>query len=174
MRSFVVFLPRGSLRFLSFTLLVGGAGCGLRATPPGAGTLTTSGPGMSITYLRWDQGLRVLFVDDVPGQHGSHGTSSTANPVATSTVSAGSLDAGGYQGQLQTRDGKSANCRINGKEYDLSQGALFVIKAQGQQVEVHQLQRDLTAIPFDAEGCREPLEKDPEIRKLLGLGDLPR
>jgi hypothetical protein len=64
--------------------------------------------------------------------------------------------------------------RINGKEYDLSKGVLFVIKAKGDQVEVHQLQRDLTAIPFDVNGCKEPLVKDAEIRKLLGLDDLPQ
>jgi hypothetical protein len=129
---------------------------------------------MNIQFLRWDEGLRVLFVDDVKGNHGSHGSGSTDDPVHTSTVSAGSAEAGGYQSVLETKDGKSANCRINGKEYDLAKGALFVIKAKGEQVEVHQVQRDLTAIPFDVNGCKEPLEKDAEIRKLLGLGDLPK
>ena len=63
---------------------------------------------------------------------------------------------------------------MNGKEYDLSKGTLFVIKAKGEQVEVHQLKRDLTTIPFDANDCREPLQEDAEIRKLLGLGDLAK
>ncbi len=89
-------------------------------------------------------------------------------------MSAGSPDTGGYKCQLETTDGKSADYRINGKEYDLTNGTLFVIKAKGKQIEVHQLKRDLTKIPFDAADCKGPIEKDAEIRKLLGLGDLPR
>ena len=116
----------------------------------------------------------VLFVDDVKGGHSSSGSGSTDNPVHTSTVSAGSPDAGGYKCQLETKDGKSANCRINGKEYDLSNGTLFVIRAKGDQIEVHQLKRDLTKIPFDAHDCKDPIETDSEIRKLLGLDDLPK
>ncbi len=76
--------------------------------------------------------------------------------------------------QLETKDGKSATCRINGKTLDLSNGALFVIKAKKEQVEVHQLKRDLTTIPFERDDCKESLQKDAEIRKLLDLGDLPK
>lgn len=116
----------------------------------------------------------VLFVDDVKGFHNSHGSGSTDSPVHISTVSAGSPDAGGYKCQLETKDGKVATCRINGKEYDLANGTLLVIKNKGQQVEVHQLKRDLTKFPFDAQDCRDPIQKDSEIRKLLELGDLAR
>jgi len=116
----------------------------------------------------------VLFVDDIKGGHSSEGSGSTHNPVHTTIVSATSPDTGGYECQLETKDGKSATCRINGKTLDLSNGALFVIKAKKEQVEVHQLKRDLTTIPFDNEDCREPVQKDAEIRKLLGLGDLPK
>ena len=129
---------------------------------------------MNIAFLRWKEGLIVLFVDDVKGGRSSGGSGSTDNPVHTSTVSAGSPDAGGYKCQLETEDGISANCHINGKEYDLSNGTLLVIKAKGEQVEVHQLKRDLTTIPFDATDCKGPIEEDAEIRKLLGLGDLPK
>lgn len=155
-------------------LAISACGCGMRTTPPGPATIGTSAPGMNIKFLRWKEGLMVLFVDDVKGNHSSHGAGSTNNPVHSESGSAGSAGAGGYQWQLETADGKSATCRINGKEYDLSKGALFVIKAKGEQVEVHQLQRDLSTIPFDADGCREPLRKDAEILKNLGLGDFPK
>jgi hypothetical protein len=174
MRSFLARLPSGLLVCLGIALLASGTGCGPKTTPPGASVIGTSAPGMNIQFLRWKEGLIVLFVDDVKGSHSSHGSGSTDNPVHTSTVSAGSEDAGGYQCVLETKDGKSANCRINGKDCDLSKGTLFVIKAKGDQVEVHQLKRDLTTIPFEVDGCKEPLEKDAEIRKLLGLGDLPK
>ncbi len=159
---------------IGFALFISVAGCGTRTTPPGAATISPSVPGMNITFLQWKEGLMVLFVDDVKGGHGSGGSGSTDNSVHTSTVSAGSPDTGGYKCQLETKDGKSANCRINGKEFDLSKGTLFVIKAKGEQVDVHQLKRDLTTIPFDTALCKGPIEKDEEIRKLLGLGDFPK
>jgi hypothetical protein len=36
------------------------------------------------------------------------------------------------------------------------------------------LKRDLTIIPFDATGCKEPLQEDGEIQKLLGLEEVPK
>ena len=57
--------------------------------------------------------------------------------------------------------------------YDLSKGALFVLKAKGEQVEVRQLSRDLSAIPFDAK-CRDVIENDAEILKVVRPTDLPK
>jgi len=153
-----------------FGLLLCLVGCGKR-TPPGPSTIGTSAPGMNITFLRWKEGLVVLFVDNVKGGRRSGGSGSTENPVRTQSGSAGDGDAGGYQWQIQTTDGNSANCRINGRDYDLSKGSLFVVNAKKEQVEVNQLKRDLSTIPFDADGCKEPLAKDTEIRKVLGLSD---
>ena len=165
---------RSLVVFIIAALIITMASCGTRTTPPGADTIGTSAPGMNISFLRWTEGLMVLFVDDVKGHHSSRGSGSTDNSIHISTVSAGFPDAGGYKCQIETKDGKLANCRINGNEYDLSNGTLFVIKDKGEQVEVHQLKRDLTKIPFDANNCRDPIQKDAEIRKLLELGDLPR
>ncbi len=70
--------------------------------------------------------------------------------------------------------GKAATFRIDGNAYGLSQGAVFVLKTKADKVEVHQMKRDLSAVPFDVEGCREFLKKDAEILKALGGGDLPK
>ena len=173
MRSFALDYHRCLIVLIGVAAIISVAGCGTRTTPPGASTMGTSAQGMTITFLRWNEGLKVLFVDDVKGGHSSSGSGSTDNPVHTQIVSAASPDTGGFKCQLETKDGKSAICRINGKDYDLSRGALFVIKAKGEQVEVHQLKRDLTKIPFDSGDCRKPIESDAEIRKLLALGDVP-
>ena len=174
MRSFALDYHRCLIVLIGVAAIISVAGCGTRTTPPGASTMGTSAQGMNITFLRWNEGLKVLFVDDVKGGTSSSGSGSTDNPVHTQIVSAASPDTGGYKCQLETKDGKSAICRINGKDYDLSRGALFVIKAKGEQVEVHQLKRDLSTIPFDTDHGRHPLQKDAEIRKLLGLGDLAK
>jgi hypothetical protein len=174
MKSFALDGKPFLIAFIGVALIVSVAGCGTRTTPPGPGAMYTSAPGMNIVYLRWKEGLRVLFVDDVKGGHNMSGSGSTSHPVHTETVTAGSPEAGGYECQLETEDGKTAICRINGTEYDLSKGTLFVVKANGEKVEVHQLKRDMTTIPFDTKNCRDPIQKDGEIRKLLGLGELPK
>jgi hypothetical protein len=174
MKSLAVDHPRYVVVFIGAALIVSVGGCATRTRPPGPAMIDTAAPGMNSVYLQWKEGLTVLFVDDVKGGTSCQQSGSTDNPVHTSIVSAGDPESGGYKCQLETTDGKSANCRINGKEYDLSKGTLFVIKANGKQVEVHQLKRDLTTIPFDADGYREPLQKDTEIRKLLGLSELPK
>jgi hypothetical protein len=160
-------------KMICAALIVSSTGCGTRTTPPGAAMIGTSAPGMNISFLRWTEGLMVLFVDDVKGHHSASGSGSTEDPVHTSTVSAGAPDVGGYTCLLETKDGKLADCFINGKAYDLSNGTLFVIKQKGERIEVHQLKRDLSKIPFDAKDCRDPIQKDVEIRKLLHLGDFP-
>ena len=66
---------------------------------------------------------------------------------------------------------KTATFKIDGKEFDLTKGAVFVLKAKGDRVEVQQLNRDLAAITFDADACREFLKKDAEIQKIFGMGD---
>jgi hypothetical protein len=143
-------------------------GCQPRSTPAGPGMLTSSGSGISFTYLKWDQGLRILLVDNVAGGHGSSSSGSTNDPVHRSKGYAGP-DGSGYKWEVDSTNGTSATLKIDGKEYDLANGALFVVKAKEGNVEVHQLKRDLSAIPYDGAGCREAIEKDAEIRKLLGL-----
>lgn len=154
----------------SLGLVVVFFGCGAPSTPPGPTTIGTSAPGMNITYLGWKEGLRILFVDDVKGSHQSGGAGTTTSTVHKSVGGAGSGQTS-YQWQIEATGGTSAKCQINGKEYDLSKGSVFVIKAKDEDVGVHQLQRDLSAIALDTEGCRDPIQNDAEIRKLLGLSN---
>lgn len=159
------------IALLGVVWIISVAGCGTGSTPPAPDTILTTAPGMNITFLRWKEGLSVLYVDDVKGGHRSGGSGSTRNPVHTATIVAGSPKSGGYECKLESKDGKSAICRINGKDYDLTKGTLFVIKSNEEKAEVHQLKRDLTIIPFDEKTCRKPIQEDEEIRKLLGLDD---
>lgn len=143
-------------------------GCHMKATPPGPTTIATSAPGMNITLVKWKEGLTVIFVNDVPGAHATKGAGSTVDPLYHQTGTGGS-GAVSYQWEIDTPDGKAAACRVNGKEHNLANGALFVFKAKADGVEVHQLDRDISGIPFDADGCKEPLRKNAAVAKILGL-----
>jgi hypothetical protein len=57
---------------------------------------------------------------------------------------------------------------VPGREYDLSKGSVFVIKAREDKVVVHQLTRQLPAGPLDAKQCEEYLKNDAAVRRILG------
>jgi len=48
-----------------------------------------------------------------------------------------------------TDDGKTATFKVNGVAYNLAKGAFFIIRSEGEQLEVVQLERDLP----DAQGA---------------------
>lgn len=156
---------------LGLGLVIPTAGCRARSTPPGADAMSASDLEMSFLSLRWKEGLRLLFVDDLKGEHASRGSGSTESPIHTVVGSAGPANGARCAWKLETQDGKSAKLTINGKDYDLSQGTLFVIKASGDEIDVHQLKRDLSTIPLEVESCLVQLKKDAEITKILGIGN---
>ncbi len=169
MKSIVLKYKSFSLNLAIIAFICSLIGCGPHSTPPGASRIITHAPGMTIIYLRWKEGLKILFVDNIKGGHHAGGSSSSNDPVYRATVTASSPDTKGYTCQIETTDGQSAKFSIDGKEYDLLKGTLFVIKSEGEKVEIHQLERDLSSIPFDAQKSIDPIQKDSEIRKLLGL-----
>jgi hypothetical protein len=112
-----------------------------------------------------------MVVDNIKGTHSSDGSGSTDDPTYRSIVSASSPTSAGYELQLETTDGKISSCRINGKTFDLAKGGLFLIRAAGDQVEVRQIDRDLKSIVFDSKRCLDYVEKDAEIRTILGTNE---
>ncbi|HEY1859998.1 MAG TPA: hypothetical protein VGG61_06570 [Gemmataceae bacterium] len=159
-------------------LLVAEGGCWIRnrPAPPGPREISGEIPELKsaserlpaeFQFLQWREGLNLLIVDglshfNVRSGHryyydceGSAGSSKEYGP--------------GYNWRIDTRDGKTATFRFDDKEYDLSEGALFVVKANGDKVEVHQLNRDLSPLPWDRTAIADFLKNDAEIRKILGV-----
>jgi hypothetical protein len=91
-------------------------------------------------FYTWREGLVFLKVDDLSQTGESHANFYLAEG------SASNKDGTRYEWRLDTSDGITATVRINDKQYDLSEGMLFVIKAQHDLVEVHQLSRDLSSL----------------------------
>ena len=158
-----------ALLVLGFGFLIPPAGCRPRSTPPGADTTSASDGQMSFVSLRWKEGLRLLFVDDLKGDHASRGSGSTESSVYTQVGSAGPANGARCDWRLETVDGKAARLTINSKAYDLTKGALFVAKANGDEFSIHQLQRDLSTLPAEPLECQAALKRDAELMKLLGI-----
>ena len=87
-----------------------------------------------------------------------------------------------HQGSLSSTDGKrrldwqtertegwNFKVRLNGKEYDVSQGAVFLVKTEGDKTEVEQLARDLSGPEADPKRVEEFARKDVAVKKFLGI-----
>jgi hypothetical protein len=84
----------------------------------------------------------------------------------------GSLSPTGKRGlewQTERTDGWNLKVRLNGKEYDASKGAVFLVKAEADKTEVEQLVRDLSALDADLNLVQEFVRKDAATSKFLGI-----
>jgi hypothetical protein len=157
-------------------LLVAETGCWVRGRQMPTGHSSTSGrvPGLktesghfspAFHIAKWKQGLTLIRVDDITGLE--HSEMDFYQCFGSASNERGAR----YTWRLYTPDGRRATFRIDDKQYDLSEGALFVIKAKVDKVEVHQLNRDLGALPFDSAVIGEFLKNDAEVQKIFGVQD---
>ena len=118
----------------------------------------------SITCGLWSgRGMAVVVWTDVTTVN-----SEFLAPVTTKAE--GFVFAGHHRGpngrkvdcRCATRDGKTGTVAINGANYDLARGAIFLVSTTGAQTRVCQLERDTTKLEVD--GFRELAKSDQEIR----------
>jgi hypothetical protein len=116
--------------------------------------------------VKWEEGLTVVFLDRMSG-HSGHGCSSTEDPLHRHRGSAQSDDGTGYEWELTTRDGRTGRLKINGTPYDLSEGALFAVQVEDEQVTVHQLDNDISQIGHRIEDCPKFVRDNPEVAQRI-------
>ncbi len=146
--------------------LLWASSCAPKTTPPGPNSIggVTVG-GKSFTILRWEEGLTVMFWYDVDNyRSGGHG--STEDPVHRHRGSATTADGRSVNWELETTDGKTAVFRLNKTEYDLLKGRLFLITTKGVNVEVQQLDRDLSSV-HDSESALTFGKSDTDVSRFL-------
>ena len=120
-------------------------GCGSGSTPPGPnsvfGFVETD---IRFDFLIWEEGLVVLFVDNFAEEHSGSGHSSTGDPVYRHTGWARSKEGHEYRWEIRTSDGRRAEIEINNVGYDVAKGTVFVVRHEGDEVAVEQLDLDLS------------------------------
>ncbi len=111
--------------------------------------------------------MAILLIDNITKAHQSSGKGSTSDPVHRQTGSAESKEGNRYDWKFETADGLSADIEIDGKNYDIGKGAVFVIAANKKETTVDQIDLDLSNLS-DVESCRNFIKTN---REALSLGD---
>lgn len=141
-------IPIPSCTFLVALIVSSAAvlvGCGSGTTPPGPksvfGFVETD---IHFDFLIWEEGLAVLFVDNLTHEHSSGGHSSTGDPIHRQTGWARSKEGDEYRWEIRTSDGRTAEIEINNVDYDFAKGTVFAVRHDGKEVAVEQLDLDLS------------------------------
>jgi len=123
----------------------------------------------TVFFHRWRAGPTVMICCDIVGGRCEIGNSTSGSPLVLKVEgNASAKDGRRLDWKLETSDGRSIKCWVNGKEYDISKGSLFLVKTKGGKMQVEQLNRDLSGIQADEESCRRFVRTDPAMSKLLG------
>jgi hypothetical protein len=142
--------------------------CAPKSTPPGA---TLVGGGVEDTmfsYHRWEEGLAILIWHDIAyGGSGCNGSASTEDPVYRLTCDAVAPDGRTFDWEVHSTDGVTAQMWINGQSYDLDQGTVFLISEQDGQLQVTQIQRDLSGLEPDYESVTAYASIDGDITAFI-------
>lgn len=115
-------------------------------------------------YSKWKEGLRLLVVNSGSGSEYGKGTVDGDNYLEEVKVE---LPNGkSYKTELVTTDGKTAKFKIDNKEYDLTIGTVFAIQADGEKIEVHQFNKDLSKLETMPE-CSQFVASSTDIQNAV-------
>jgi hypothetical protein len=102
--------------------------------------------------------------------HTSGNSSNTYPPLVSKEEGVQSSgDGRRFEWSLETGDGRAVKCRLDGKEYHLAKGKLFLVKTKGGKTEVEQLSTDVSAVSTDAKSIEDFARMDSAVSKFLGI-----
>jgi hypothetical protein len=156
--------------FLGGLLLL--SGCGTGGPSAGAGS---AGISIGETYaecLTFDSKPALIIWTDKVGAASAGSSSSLGSSESHGTV--GPQSAPWVKWQCQTTGGKIDKVTINGVNYALQDGPLFLVSVKGGQAEVRQLKRDLARVNPTKGGLEEFARNDPEVAKFVADADGPK
>jgi hypothetical protein len=126
----------------------------------------------TVFFLRMKEVGPIIICCDIPGGAVEIKNSwSGPPPVGRAEGYAFAKDGRRMDFKLETTDGtRSVKFSVNGKEYDLAMGGLFLVRIKDKNTQVEQLKADLSAVPPDVESCKRFVRANPATSKLLGEG----
>jgi hypothetical protein len=152
-------------RFSVILLILGlvASGCSGKRTPPGPDSAYGTFESAAYNLFRWEEGPSILIWHDASESGTCHGSGSTEDPVYHMNCNAQGADGTELVWSLESSDGETVEMQINGVDYDLSDGNLFLIRTQEGETEIMQLQKDLTGITLERDSIVRFGSSDPDI-----------
>jgi hypothetical protein len=142
--------------------------CLMRATPPGPNSASGSIEGVSYTFHQWAQGLSVMIWHNLlPGTSSCGGSGSTSDPIYREECTVEDADGRSLEWQIHTTDGVTAEMWINGTEYNLANGRLFLIEYQNDTPQIVQLQDNLANLAANDESITAFAQANQDISNFI-------
>jgi hypothetical protein len=146
------------------------AGCQPSSAPKSpTGGIQEIGKG-TIAFYRWEQGQTVMIGTDIRFGSTSSGESVTGPPwVRKQEGSIAGQDGRTLAWRLEHKEGQKITCRLNGTDFDLEKGNLFLVKSSDGKIEIEQTSQDLSAVKIDSESFKDFVRKNPAVNELIQL-----
>ncbi|MCX7044416.1 MAG: hypothetical protein NTX50_02880 [Candidatus Sumerlaeota bacterium] len=166
MISFVKYWRLWSVSF-SFGFFAICGGCGKMGIETFPSSWRESREKGGFVFSRWKEGLAIMVCYDVVVRKQESGQ--IASLYAT-RKHIWKINGNGQEfgWQVQTRDGQTAKFTLDGRDYDLAKGALFLVKTESGRTQVQQLNHDLSGARPTSDSLNVFIEKDPDVLKFLG------
>jgi hypothetical protein len=115
-------------------------------------------------FYRWEEGMRLMIWHDGINHQSCSSSTNGQYEIECHGVSIGNHT---FELRLETNDGKTAQFSINGNQFDLVDGGLFIVTSSGEDTSVRQLVRDLSEVQANAESVTEFGLSDPDIQEFI-------
>jgi hypothetical protein len=118
-------------------------------------------------FYRWEEGLTLMIWFDGAKSSACSSSSSTSDPQFVLQCHAVSRSDVRFDWVLESEDGVTADFSIDGQSFDLEGGKLFLITTSSGEIEVQQIERDLSSVRPEADSITEFGLKDPVIQEFI-------
>jgi len=115
-------------------------------------------------YFHWKEGLNILIWHDAIANSGCNSNSEDTTLVQCQAMSEAGYD---FFWQIETRDGRTAEISINNQSFDLADGTVFLVTTADGQMDIQQLQRDLSGVNANDQSITQFSLADPEISQFM-------
>jgi hypothetical protein len=122
-------------------------------------------------YFHWREGLDVMIWYDAAQSSSCDSSGSTSTNTHVIRCQALSESGLNLDWQIETSDGLTAKFVINDKQFNLSDGNVFVVSTAQDPIEIQQFQRDLSGVKPENESITEFGLNDPDIAEFIRWAD---
>ncbi len=152
---------------LSVLLGLGLVACFGRTTPPGPDMAGGGYENAGYEYFHWREGLDILIWHDAVTSSFCNSSGSTSSDTHMVRCQAVSEDGFELFWQIGTADGRTAQLTINNQPFDLTDGSVFLIATAEDQLDIQQLERNLSGVNAEHQSITDFSLDDPEINQFI-------